>query len=292
MIAAVCFLIFVFLTLRSLILGLAERKAAWLKIIDIIFALLFASCAALLWVYVHPAFDRWSLAIAAAVIAIALVLLMRRLRRPYRFQPAALFLKLIFIAALVFGTLIVLMTAGFLNLFEDQPVLKVSMSGRYQMQTVEWKDPEGSLQKRGLPAYEVILEEPDGRSYARSYVYGDQVAIKARVMRLRPFLNLLGVHNFCRIDYIYTGYTTVERFNSLPHLAQSVPARYPALRPFQDVFWQFWEREFYQQKRFLLLKSATMESTYFPLVKPDGMPFRGSYFLTMTAGGLSSVPTR
>ena len=114
--------------------------------------------------------------------------------------------------------------------------------------------------------------------------------MKAKALRFRPVLNLIGLHNLFRIEYVYNGYTTAERFNQYPHQAHEIPAPHPILSSMQKRFWGFWDEAFYQQNDPWWIKSATLESSYFPLVNPDGTPFHGSYYLTVNPGGLSSIP--
>ena len=139
-------------------------------------------------------------------------------------------------------------------------------------------------------AYEVQFETPDGKPVAQLFVYGDQVAVKARVIRFRPVLNAMGVRNLCRLEYAHNGYSTAERFNQLPHRAQVIAAVDPRLETVQAWFWKQWEGIYYQEEENWWVKTATLESGYFPLTYANGAPFRGAYYLTVTPGGLSSVP--
>ena len=52
----------------------------------------------------------------------------------------------------------------------------------------------------------------------------------------------------------------------------------------------FVERQYCADQTNWWIKSATLESGYFPLTYANGAPFRGAYYLTVTPGGLSSVP--
>ena len=177
----------------------------------------------------------------------------------------------------------------FFYVTEDRPVLKITMTGNFRGERVEWKPPSELLQQEELNAYEVILDTPEGKRIETLYVYGDQVAVKAKVLRFRPILNVLGFTNLCQIQYVYNGYSTAERFNHYPHRAQEISVHTPVIANFQKRFWNFWEEFYYLRRRSSLVKSATLESTYFPLVEETGRPFQGSYFLTVTTGGLSSI---
>src|SRR4030095_16456030 len=163
------------------------------------------------------------------------------------------------------ASLIALMISGFLFLSEDHPVLRVTMTGGGRQEIVEWKPPDGAFQKQELRAHEVQFETPDGRPVAQLFVYGDQVAVKARVIRFRPVLNAMGIRNLCRPEYAHNGYSTAERFNQFPHRAQVIAAVDPRLEPVQAWLWKQWEGIYYQDKENLWVKTATLESGYFPL---------------------------
>ena len=199
-------------------------------------------------------------------------------------------LKMIGVLLIFCAGMVAIMTTGFVNLTEDQPILKVTMTGRFQVVPVEWKPPDGNMRKENLKAYEVVLARPDNHMISRLHIYGDQVAVKARLLRFRPILNVIGIHNLCKIDYVHNGYTTATRFNNYPHHAEEITVAHRLIAPLQDPFWDYWENFYTGKSTSPLVKSATAESNYFPLVYANGAPFHGSYFLTVTPGGLSSVP--
>lgn len=290
MIAIVCFVLFAVLTTRSLILMVFERKPWSGRILDFLLMMFFGCCASALWVCANIGINM-QLLIAFAALSIPIdTALVIRLRKPHRNRPALMILKFLFVALLIFMSYVVVMMTGFLRLTQDQPVLKIRMTGNRQTEFVEWKQPEGTLQKQELPTYEVLLETPESKPISRLFVYGDQVAVKAKVIRFRPTLILLGFPNLCRIEYVYNGYTTAERFNKYPHRAQKIALSNATLEPLQDSFWSFWEKNYLQTEESRWIKSATLESNYFPLIHPDSRPFEGAYFLTITAGGLSATP--
>jgi hypothetical protein len=294
MISALCTMTLGMLGIRSLALMLFERaRPALVRILDLFIALFFLSASALAFVFLgvrleeHPGVVILSLIIPGILITLSLL---ARIRRPYQPRPYFLAVKIILTLLLIILTLIIVMTSGFAFLTEDAPLYRITMSGQSRAEKVEWKAPAGTLRSEPLPAYEVKIETPDDRLVAIRYVYGDQVAVKAKVLRLKPILNAMGIRNLYRIDYIYNGYTTAARHNTYPHRAQEIETTHPLLQPFQERFWDYWENSYFLRARDPWVKSATLESTFFPLVNPDGSPFRGSYFLTLTPGGLSAVP--
>jgi hypothetical protein len=291
--ASILFFAFCVLCVRSVILMLAEPKPILNRLSDFFAAALFGLIAFVLSVFLRFRFERdlmHNLMIFAIVflpVALALIL---RLRKPFKSRPVLFIFKAAFVLLLIGLAGLALMASGFLYLSEDKPFLKITMTGKEQLEDVEWKSPSGSLRKEKLKAYEVQLARPSGDPIASIYVYGDQVAVKAKVIRFRPILNVIGFHNLVQIEYLYNGYTTADRFNIYPHRAQEIRAAHAILKAWQDVFWGFWEKNFYGNERTWWIKSATLESQFFPLVDAHGKPFRGSYFLTITTGGLSAVP--
>jgi hypothetical protein len=294
MIAFVCFIFFAVLALRSLVLAVAERKPLAVRAMDLMLAALFALCSALILIFTGLHFSSKNLTplilIFLAVAVPAALLLLFRIRRPYRRRSALFLLKTIAVLLVLCSAMLTVMVTGFINLTEDQPILKITMTGNYQEEPVEWKPSNGRLQHANLDAYEVVMTTPEGKPVSRIYIYGDQVAVKVKLLRFRPILNAIGIHNLCKIDYVYNGYTTVSRFNSMPHHAEEITFGHPLIQPLQDPFWDYWESYYTGRNKNPLVKSATVESNYFPLVYANGLPFRGSYYLTVTPGGLSSVP--
>ena len=305
MFAAICFCLLVILALRSFVLMIAESKPLVIRLLDFALALGFGASALFLLVFLRLRFPDSPLQMAAVLVVLALPAVLttaRRLRKPYSPRPVLFLSKTVFVLLLLGASLITLMVSGFQFLTEDQPVLKITMTGRERPEIVAWKPPDGAHQERELMAYEVQFETPDGKQpVAQLFVYGDQVAVKARVIRFRPVLNAMGIRNLCRLEYAHNGYSTAERFNQLPHRAQVIAAVDPRLEPVQAWFWKRWEGIYYQDEENWWVKTATLESGYFPLtvcqrspisrrVLPDGYS-RGAFQRAVAAGGEKTVIT-
>jgi hypothetical protein len=292
--AFACFIFFAVLALRSLVIAFVEQKSMSGRAADLMLAVFFTLCAVLILIFTGLRFSSRNftllILIFLAVAIPAALLLLLRIRRPYHRRPVLLLLKTIAVLLVLCAALLTVMMTGFVNLTEDQPILKITMTGNYQDETVEWKTPNGELQHAKLHAYEIVMTTPEGKPVSRIHMYGDQVAVKAKLLRFMPILNAIGLHNLCKIDYVYNGYTSVSRFNSMPHHAEQLTFGHPLIQPLQYPFWNYWESFYIGRNKNPLVKSATVESNYFPLVYADGSPFRGSYYLTVTPGGLSSVP--
>ncbi len=293
MIALVCFVLLCVLGLRSLLLMLVESKPIPFRLLDFCLALIFGASAFAIWLFTglqpfhDPLLTLLVFILAAMPITLSIIL---RLRKPYQRNFLMVSLKTLLLFLILFASLVAIMTSGFLSLTQDRPVLKITMTGIQKQEQVEWKSPQGELRTETLISYEVSLETPEEKPVDTFYVYGDQVAVKARVIRFRPIFNVSGLSNLCRIEFVFNGYTTAERHNSQPHRAQELSMEPLLLKPYQKKFWNFWETIYYLRGESWWVKSATLESGFFPLVHPDGSPFQGSFYLTITPGGISSIP--
>lgn len=259
------------LAFRSLILAIFEVKRIPLRLLDGGLFLLYLFLALLLPVQNMPVIIG-----ASAIIGISLFL---RLRRPY--APAYSFRLLkgaAFFGFLILYTLAFSLSACF-NLSEDQAVLKVNLTGKTRQEWVEWKNPRGVLKKEPMTAHEVRLETLEGKEIGSYFFLGDQVALKAKVIRFSPLLNALGIKNRCRLDALHNSYSTAERGNLLP--VQYEELHHPD--PLTEWIWKFWEPLYLQTQESEWIKSATLESNYFPLDAEK------SYLLTVNQGGLSST---
>lgn len=193
-------------------------------------------------------------------------------------------MKIVGWALFIFCCFIVLNFSLFNRLSEDKAILKVVLTGNEGGEEIEWKSPKEALKRTYLPTYEVRLEKPDGRLVDTFYMYGDLIGIRAKVIRFAPFLNAIGVSNLYQLEAVYNGYRTVDRHNSFPTHARDI-----TLSSIQDGLWNFWERLFVQQCHCSWIKSASLESSYFPLTDLGGKPISKEYLLTITSGGLSSI---
>jgi hypothetical protein len=198
----------------------------------------------------------------------------------------ALLLGLLLVAALT------LMQAGFLALSEDRPVLLVDVTGETRMQLVRWAPPGGAAREEALTEHRVVFRTPEGPAVAEAWLYGDQVAVKGRVLRLAPLLNAAGVPNLFELQFAHNGYRSADRHASQPHTAVPLPAIgplavHPWWRPLQARLLEAWRKGAAEGSGWSV-RSLTTESTYYPLVDEGGQPLRQTFRLVLTPGGLSA----
>jgi hypothetical protein len=233
-------------------------------------------------------------AAGAALALIEVFVLGIRKLRPGHPPLLGWLLRIILVLGSLLVILLTLMRAGFLNLTTDQPVLIVEVTGETATKMVRWAPPDQPLREQELRTSHVRLRTPAGQPVGEAWIYGDQVAINGRVLRLSPLLNAAGLSNLFALDFVHNGYFTADRHNTMPHQAMPlVPigqlAVHPRWRSLQDSLLSLWERRTSEDSSFLI-RAATTESTYFPLVAPppSGKPLTHTYILVLTPGGLTS----
>jgi hypothetical protein len=225
---------------------------------------------------------------------IEVVILGLRKLRPGRPPLLGWLLRLVLVLVALLVALLSLMRAGFLALTTDRPVLLVEVTGETGERLVRWAPPDQPMHEESLRTSLVRFRTPSGQLLAEAWVYGDQVAVSGRVLRLSPQLNAAGLPNLFALDFVHNGYATAERHNRLPHQAVPLPpvgqlAVDPRWRQLQESLLARWERRSAEGSPWLL-RATTTESTYFPLVEPmpGGKPLRRTFKLTLTPGGLTS----
>ena len=193
---------------------------------------------------------------------------------------------------LLLGAALTLMGTGCLALTVDRPVLLVDVTGQTAAQTIRWAPPNQAPREETLRTHQVIFRSPDGTPVAEAWLYGDEVAVKGRVLRVAPLLSAAGLPNLFELTFAHNGYSTAARHSSYPHVAVSLPpsgplAVHPWWRPIQTWLLGRWEGVSTEGRPWAI-RSLTVESTYFPLVDRVGNPLHHTYRLVLTPGGLSA----
>jgi len=196
------------------------------------------------------------------------------------------------LALVVLAGAATLVTAGFLNLTEDRPVLLVDVTGETARQLVRWAPPDADPRMESLMTHRVIFRRPAGEAVADAWIYGDEVAVKGRVLRLSPWLNAAGLPNLFELTFAHNGYTTAERHNTMPHEAVPLPplgslAVHALWRPLQARLFAALQARADPNGTWTI-RATTIESTYFPLVDAEGKPTARSFRLVLTPGGLTA----
>jgi hypothetical protein len=286
------------LAIRALVLIVVDRPRSVLVSLLRVFAAVAFLGAGLLFATVGGPQIVWDSPAVGAAIVTALVVLsgiaVRRAmgwaeRRP---GAAALLAQLVLLLVLAFVASLTLMRAGFVSLTDDRPVLLVEVTGETGTRVVRWAPPDQPAREEPQQTHRVVFRTPEGAAVAETWLYGDQVAVKGRVLRLSPLLNAAGVPNLFELLFAHNGYATATRHATQPHVAVPLPsggplAVHPWWRPIQAWLLARWETGTAADSGWAV-RSATIESTYFPLVDSSGRPARATYRLMLTPGGLSS----
>ena len=287
--------------LRALLLALCERKRGVLRLVGRLVAAAIFGALGTLYVMFTAAMVDWTL--GAAALALFMALLMTSgvlvfqvaLKRPSRLSPTAILLRATIVLSLLLLVTLSLMRSGFLALTTDRPVLRIDVTGEVRPQKVRWAAPDQPMQEQELQAHRILLRKPEKPFdiVGETWLYGDQVAVKGRVLRLSPILNAAGVENLFELSFIHNGYFTAERHSAFPHQAQPLAplgplAVHPRWRPLRDLLLSNWEHRSANSLSRFAVRGATTESTYFPLLDAQGKPVQHSFELVLTPGGLSA----
>jgi hypothetical protein len=182
----------------------------------------------------------------------------------FRFlKGAGLFLSLLFLT-------IALAFHGFMRVLTDEPLAQVIIPG-----------------VRSEAGYLVKISSAQGEPITEHYIQGDLVGIRAKIIRTKPLFTFLGLQTLCRIELMHSSYLKKDAFEKLPHSAYEISFEHARFLP--KFFEEFWESLFFEHASSFWVRSATLESSYFPLVNRKSLPYQGSFLLTLTSSGLSST---
>ncbi len=230
--------------------GTSSWRRALRALAHLAFAVLVAAFGGLyaLFVLSRVSWGPWAVLVAALTLGAFLGwLLVHRTGVGLRGVSGGL-LRAVLLLSLLVLALVTLMSAGFLALTEDRPVLVVELTGDVRSEEVSWAPPAGTMRSEWLTSHEVVFRRPsDGALVGQAWVYGDEIAIKGRVLRLSPLLNAAGIPNLFELSFAYNGYRTLERHNTMPHRATPLSptgplAVHPLWRSVQARLLQMWER--------------------------------------------------
>jgi len=265
--------LFFLLALRSYTLAWQPKKSTLLRLLDVTLGTLSLALFLLL-----PKEFHWLTFLTAAALIGFFVYRRFSKSLPFKFSLQRLIGWSCFYLV---GTLTAI-SCLFFRLTSDQKVGKIVMTGNTKSEWVAWKNPHSDPEGAWLDSYEVIIEDLNGKEVSRHYLYGDLVGLRAEVMTICWPLNLLGFSNLCHLEALHNGYSTSSRHNLFPLLASALPFPFPLLQ-------KFWAKLYHRQWKIPCVKSATLESTYLPLITAELQPNQGSYWLIVGDSGLSSI---
>jgi hypothetical protein len=285
------------LAARAFVLALTDPRSGPMVVGRVLAGTLFVALGSLYAVFTASMLAWDAPAIGAAILVGLVVLSGTALRHALGWTAkapgaASVLTGLVLVLLLVLVAMLSLMRAGFLALTEDRPILLVDVTGETARQSVRWAAPGQPPREEPRVTHRVVFRQPDGAPVAEAWVYGDQVAVKGRVLRLSPWLNAVGVPNLFELTFAHNGYETADRHAAEPHMAVPLPpggplAVHPWWRPLQAWLLARWERRLAAESPWGV-RSTTVESTYFPLADAAGAPVKRTFRLVLTPGGLSA----
>jgi hypothetical protein len=270
------------LSLRSLLLLLTGKRVA-----ISLFSFVFYLCLALpLAGNVFSSLKEDSMAKAILAIVLAAAVSYSYTRKVKEPQEKFSWKEALFPMGFFVLGIIVLSLNAIDNLTGEKPILKIRLTGKQTFNEVTWKTPKSKWQKSTLPYYEVVLEAIDGKELQRFSLSGELCAVRAKIFRFHPLLNALGIPTKYKLDLLYSGYRNAERYAEHPVEAHSLAS---LSSPWDSLIFKYWESFFCRESTALWIKSAILQSNYFPLTDAQGEPLQQEYYLTLSPSGLSSL---
>lgn len=262
-----CFSLTLALTLRSYTLAFLEKTGLYRRLIQGVLAIFFSFCLFLLLLRCPTLFAQfWPF--KATLLGLFLLLTVALCMVRLKFGPRHAVLKTLSFLAFLTTFSLTMTLQGFIHVRTETPLVIVSIPG------VKTQD---QYLVRLFSLTNALLEE--------HLVYGELVGIRAKVIRVKPYLSFFGIGNFCKIDLLYSSYLDPDQISTSPHSAY----RLSLVHQFPDFLEKIWEDLFFENGRFLWIQSATMESVLFPLMKKSSSPFQGNFHVTLGPSGLSAL---
>lgn len=269
------------LSLRSLLLLIAGKRVA-----ISLFSLIFYLCLALPLIgNVLSHLKEDSMAKAILVIVLAAAVSYSYTRKVKAKQENSSWKEALFPLGFFVIGVIALSLNAIDNLTGEKPILKIRLTGKQTFNEVTWKTPKSKWKRSTIPYYEVVLETIDGKELQRFSLSGELCAVRAKIFRFHPLLNALGIPTKYRLDLLYSGYRNAEGYAEYPVEAHSLAS---LSSPWDSLIFKYWESFFCRKATSLWIKSAMLQSNYFPLADAQGEPLQQEYFLTLSPSGLSS----
>ncbi len=268
----ICFCLALAFALRAFLLALLEQRGNFSRVVQALFFFLFIACA-LLFLKPKDLFSEFwpdKASILGASICITIFFSILRIKR----GPRHLLFKSFALCALLSLFSLSLALQGFLRVAQDAPLAKVVIPGLH-------------AHSASLSTHLVKIQSLKGDLLAEQYVHGDLVGIRTRVIRVKPFFAFMGLTNLCKIELLHSGYLNSAEMNKGTHDAQELSFTHQ--KKFSPLLDKLWEKIFFEKASAFWIKSANLQSNYFPLVDKKGKPYQGAFLLTLSSSGVSSL---
>jgi hypothetical protein len=218
-------------------------------------------------------------AIALAVGAFVHKPLVLRHYLAFRILRALVYLFLLFTA------LLALSLRYYKQLHIGNPELILEMTGQIEQRTIQ---PIASVSKEIVPHHRVLLKDIKGNLLADELFYGDLVSLRVRTIQFPTAMVFLGFRPLYRVDMLYNGFLDGSRYGIFPVTAKDMLRIRSGVEKLCDRFFaKLWTDSFYSPQPAKWIKTAALQSQYFPLVDKNQQPFRGCYELRLYPSGIS-----
>jgi hypothetical protein len=158
------------------------------------------------------------------------------------------------------------------------------ITGSTSLQDVEWKLPNTPLKRQTLLTHEVILSSPQKDAVLETYLFGELVGVRYKILELRSFFHWIGIQDPIEIEGVVSDYLSSDKKALYP--SQFVSLSSPNKNLFRKGIYFLWEFFFYKGEGGLFVKRSSLKVEYFPLESTKGCHF---HLLQDRSGSVSFV---
>ncbi len=218
--------------------------------------------------------------IMSALLTFSLIKHIKNKQAPFRISTFAGWAGLYAV-----GGIVSLLTMAFQ--YQDGHVIgHVVLKGNDQPAWMSWKNPSQSREESTwMSSYEVEIQDAKGKKLFSDYLIGDYVGVRAQMILINWPSQLLGFSHLYRLELVHNGYSTAKRHQFFPHVAFALPFS-------TKLFEKVWNQLFLGNWQIPGVKSATLESSYFPLREAKLNASAQTYDLVVGETGLSARAAR
>lgn len=195
------------------------------------------------------------------------------------------FFKNIVYFAVIIYAISILALSHYKKLVLGSPFMVIRMTGEKEKKPVSVLPALGSSQEM-VDYYHVLFETTRGEKMADAYLYGDLVGVRVKTLHFSSWLSFFGFEPCYRVDMVYNGFMEKSLYSKLPLQIVELESKDLRNSLFDRFFLAFWNTHFYEYKPSYFIKTAALQSQYFPLFSKEAKPFVGSFELSLYSSGI------
>jgi hypothetical protein len=157
---------------------------------------------------------------------------------------------------------IFILISVYLHLTKESMLATINVTGITSKEEVEWKNPEGPLQKETLPTHEVLFsfhKEP----LIKAFFWGDVIGVRYKTLELRSIFYWIGFSDIVEVEALCSDYTELEK--KLKYPSKVLPLERKKASSFVKFYRSLWKKLFQDSENNFFMKRATLQIVYFPL---------------------------